>query len=193
MKLITALGLASTIATAGLVFSACQEVGHVYGPSDYGTVSQDDLWSGEVRDVSTRRREIEIRTDDGRTRTFRYDGRTRVVYRRNEYPVANLDRGDLIVVRVQDGYGPAYAEEIRVRRSGQNRADLERLDGRVEYINTPRGTFEMRDRDRRITVSMPNNSRRVDQERFRRLRSGDFVRIEGYFETRDRFELEAFL
>jgi len=193
MKLITALGLASTIATAGLVLSACQDVGHVYGPSDYGSVSQDELWSGEVRDVGTRRREIEIRTDDGRTRTLRYDGRTRVVYRRNEYPVANLGRGDLIVVRVQDGYGPPYAEEIRVRRSAQNRAELERLDGRVEYVNGQRGTFEMRDRDRRITVSMPNNSRRVDQERFRRLRSGDFVRIEGYFEGRDRFELETFL
>lgn len=39
MKLITALGLASTIATAGLVLSACKEGGYVYGPSDYGSVS----------------------------------------------------------------------------------------------------------------------------------------------------------
>ena len=70
---------------------------------------------------------------------------------------------------------------------------LERLDARVEYVNTPRGTFEVRDRGRTITVSMPFNPGRFDQDRFRRLRPGDQVRIEGYFEGRDRFELETFL
>ena len=197
MKLITAFGVASAVALGGLTVSACHEVGHSDGPGDYSSVSQDELWSGEVREVNTRRREIDLRSDDGRTRTLTYDGSTRVVYRRSEYSVANLQRGDEVAVRVQDGPGRPYAELIRVRRSVQNRADagdrLERLDARVEYVNTQRGTFEVRDRGRTITVSMPSDPRRNDQDRFRRLRPGDQVRIEGYFEARDRFELEAFL
>jgi hypothetical protein len=40
---------------------------------------------------------------------------------------------------------------------------------------------------------MPANPTWRDQDRFRRLRSGDRVQIEGYFDTPDRFELEAFL
>src|SRR5262245_33266660 len=169
MKLTTLFAVLSAVTLSGLAVSACQEVGHSYGPGDYGSISQDELWSGEIREVNTRRREINLRIDDGRTRTLTYDGNTRVVYRRSDYSVANLQRGDAVAVRVQDGPGRPYAERVRVRRSAQNRADagdrLERLDGRVEYVNTPRGTFDVRDRGRTITVSMhliPEETTRPD-------------------------------
>jgi hypothetical protein len=180
----------------GFGLSACNEVGHGSGPDDYGSLSQEELWSGEVRGVSQRSREITVRTDDGRTRTFTYDNRTQVIYRRAEYSIADLERGDQVVVRVQDRPGQPYADVIRVRWSVQSREGrdrLERLGGTVDVVNLRRGTFELRDRGRMITVSMPANPTWRDQDRFRRLRSGDRVQIEGYFDTRDRFELEAFL
>jgi hypothetical protein len=103
-------------------------------------------------------------------------------------------------VRVQqDRDGRYYADTVTVRESAQDRGTigggrLDRIEGRVEYVDSRRGTFEIRDsRNRLVVVSVPFNAPRAVTDRFNRLRSGDNVRIEGRSVSADRFDLENFL
>ena len=152
-------------------------------------------------DVDSRSRQIEIRADSGRTSMVRYDNNTQVLYRQRTYPVANLERGDYVAARVQqDRDGRYTTNTITVRESVQDRggrvgADrLDRIEGRVEYVDSRRGTFELRDsRNRLIVVAVAFNAPKTIADRFNRLRNGDQVRVEGRSVNADRFELENFL
>jgi hypothetical protein len=206
MKLVTRfLGI---FFLSALAFAGCHELGHIDGIGDYGgTTNTNRDVVGEVQYVDSRAREIEVRTDGGRTAVLRYDDRTQVIYRQRNYPVTNLERGDYIAARVQqDRDRRDYTETITVRESVQDRSGdrrgssgsgssrFDRIDGRVEYIDARRGTFELRDsRNRTIVVSVPFNAPRQVIERFNRLREGDNVSIEGRSTGNDRFELENFV
>jgi exosome complex RNA-binding protein Csl4 len=188
------------LSLAALALAGCHEFGHVDGMGDYGSSSSDIV--GEVQYVDTRAREIEIRTDSGRTSAVRYDNNTQVVYQQRNYSVDNLERGDYIAARVQqDRDGRPVANSITVKESVQDRGSirsgrgrLDRAEGRVEYVDARRGTFEIRDqRNRSIVVSVPFNAPRDVMDQFNRLRNGDHVRIEGRSVNTDRFELENFL
>lgn len=197
MKMITKLF--GILSLAVLTLAGCHEFGHVDGLGDYG--SSSDI-VGEVQYVDTRAREIEIRTDSGRTSAVRYDNNTQVVYRQRNYSVDNLERGDYIAASVQqDRDGRPVANSITVRESVQDRGSsgggrgrFDRAEGRVEYVDARRGTFEIRDqRNRLIVVSVAFNAPRAVMDHFNRLRNGDYVRIEGRSVNVDRFELENFL
>ena len=183
-----------------LTLAGCHEPGHLDGPGDYGAIGRNDL-VGEVRRVDTRNRQIELRAESGRNVQVRYDNATRVYYRQREFAVSNLEPGDYVAMRAQeDRDGRYYADYITVREAAQDRGSgrgnlgrLDRLEGRVESINTRRGAFELRDRGRTILVTLPYGASRSVSDRFNRLREGDFVRMEGRFVNDDRFELEAFL
>jgi len=185
--------------TAILALTGCDELARVGGLGDYGSVAGDVV--GEVEQVDTRVREIEIRTDSGRTSVVRYDDRTQVIYQQRNYSVANLEPGDYIAARVQqDRDGRNYTDTITVREGVQDRgnrrgsARLDRIEGRIEYVDERRGTFELRDsRSQLIVVAVPFNAPRSVIDRFNRLRTGDYVRIEGRAEGADRFDLESFL
>jgi hypothetical protein len=70
---------------------------------------------------------------------------------------------------------------------------LQTVDGRVEHVDFQRSSFELSDQSRKsVFISLPNNARRSDLDRFRELRTGDYVRVEGRFTNNDRFELESF-
>lgn len=188
------------LALSILSLAGCHELGHVDGLGDYGSSSSDIV--GEVQHVDTRARELEIRTDSGRTSVVRYDDNTQVIYRQRNYSVDNLERGDYVAARVQQGRdGRPFTNSITVRESvqdrgysGGGRGRFDRAEGRVEYVDARRGTFELRDsRNRLIVVSVPFNAPRPVIDRFNRLREGDNVRIEGRSVNADRFELENFL
>jgi exosome complex RNA-binding protein Csl4 len=188
------------LSLATLAFTGCHELGHVDGLGDYGSSGNEVV--GEVQFIDTRAREIEIRTDSGLTSVVRYDDNTQVVYRQRNYPVANLERGDYVAARVQQDRDGRYStNSITVKESVQDRGSstggrggLDRAEGRIEYVDSRRGTFEMRDsRNRLIVVSVPFNAPRQVIDRFNRLRDGDSVRIEGRAVSNDRFELENFL
>ena len=199
MKLATRLLGVLFLAVATL--AGCHELGHIDGIGDYGGIGSGDV-VGEIQYVDTRAREIEIRTDAGPTSVVRYDDRTQVVYRQRNYSVDNLETGDYVAARVQqdrDGRG-YYTDTITVRESVQDRGGragsgrFDRVNGKVEYIDPRRGTFELRDsRNRLIVVLVPFNAPRPVMDRFNRLREGDSVRIEGRSVGSDRFELENFL
>ena len=189
------------LAVALLALAGCHEPGHVDGLGDYG--SGNDV-IGEVRYVNTRAREIEVRSESGRTVNVRYDNRTRVTYRQKDYSVSNLEAGDYVAMRAQqDRDGRLYTDLVAVRESAQDRSGsggrtgrpdrLDRFEGTVEYVDARRGTFEVRDRGRLVVVSVAFNAPRTVMERFNRLRQGDFVRIEGRFSNQDRFDVENFL
>jgi len=100
----------------------------------------------------------------------------------------------------QDRDGRAYTNTITVREGVQDRgnrrgsARLERIEGRIEYIDERRGTFELRDpQSRLVVVAVPFNAPRSVMDRFNRLRNGDYVRIEGRAVDSDKFDLENFL
>ena len=186
------------VALGFFVVAGCHELGHVDGLGDYGTLSNEIV--GEVQHIDTRSRQIEIRTDAGRTSSIRYDDNTQVIYRQRNYQVSNLERGDYVAARIQqDRDGRNYTDTVTVRESVQDRgstggARLDRIEGRVEYVDNRRGTFEIRDsRNRLIVVTVAFNAPRAVTDRFNRLRNGDFVRIEGRTVSADRFDLEDFL
>ncbi len=179
-----------------LALAGCHELGHVDGPGDYGRTG--DTVVGEVRNVDTRGRQIELRSDAGRTWLVGYDSNTRVIYRQREYAVTNLERGDYVAMRTQqDRDGRFYTDLVTVRESVQDRGGgtsrLDRFEGTVEYIDARRGTFEVRDRGRSVIVSVAFNAPRAVTDRFNRLRQGDYVRVEGRFTSQDRFDLENFI
>ena len=190
-----------------LVLTGCAELGQIGFPGDYGNWGGSDL-VGEVRDVDTRAREIELSTDAGRRLLVKYDNNTRVSYRQRDYAVANLEPGDYVAMRAQqDRDGRYFTDLITVKESVQERGGyggassgggsagrLERLEGRVEFIDSRRGTLEIRDRNNRlVVVSLPYNAPRAISDRLSRLREGDYVRMEGRFLSRERFELENFV
>jgi len=196
----TALRLLGVLSLATLTFVGCHELGHVGGLGDYGGFGSNDV-VGEVDYVDTRAREIEIRTDSGRMSVVRYDDKTQVVYQQRNYSVASWERGDYIAARTQqDRDGRIYTDSITVRESVQDRGDkrggnrLDSAEGRVEYVDQRRGTFELRDqRNRLIIVSVAFNSPRPVIDQFNRLRNGDYVRIEGRSVSSERFDLENFM
>ena len=188
-----------------MILAGCPELGRIGVPSDYGSLGGNEL-VGEVRTIDTRARQIELRTDAGRTLSVGYDNTTRVSYRQRDYAVSNLEPGDYVALRAQqDRDGRFFTDLITVRESVQDRSGygsrgggsvgrLNTIEGRVEVVDSRRGTFEMRDRSNRtVVVSLPYGAPRSVADRFNRLREGDYVRIEGQFLNQDRFELENFL
>ena len=191
----TASRLLGVLSLATLIFVGCHELGHVDGLGDYGGFGSSDV-VGEVDYVDTRAREIEVRAGSGRMSVVRYDDKTQVVYRQRNYSVASLERGDYIAAQTQqDRDGRIYTDSITVRESVQDRGDkrggnrLDRTEGRVEYVDQRRGTFELRDRRNRLIIVSPRPV--IDQ--FNRLRNDDYVRIEGRSVSSERFDLENFM
>ena len=188
---------------AALALTGCDELARIGDLGNYGSLGSDLV--GEVENVDTRAREIEIRTDSGRTSVVRYDDRTQVIYQQRNYSVANLEPGDYVAARVQrDRDGQDFADTITVRESVQERGGsrssgrgnrrLDRAEGTIENIDPRRGTFEMRDsRDHLILVSVPFNAPRSVIDKFNNLRTGDHVRVAGRAVGADRFELENFV
>jgi hypothetical protein len=189
-----------------LVVTGCQELGRIDLPGNYGGSAASNI-VGEVRNVDNRTGQIELRTDSGRNLLVRYNDNTRVTYRQRDYAVSNLEPGDYVAMRAQqDRDGRYFTDLITVRESMQERGSygrgngpggsadrLDRLEGRVNFVDSRTGTFEIRDRSNRpIVVALPYNAPRSISDRLDRLREGDYVRMEGRFLNQDRFELEAF-
>jgi hypothetical protein len=194
--------LLGVLSLAMLAATGCNELRQIGGLGDYGVLGNSDV-VGEVENVDSRAHEIEIRTDSGRTAVVGYNDQTQVIYRQRNYSVTNLERGDYVAAHVQrDRDGRDFADTITVRESVQERSGtgrqtgsrVDRLEGRVEDVDPRRGTFDIRDsRNRVVTVSVAFNAPRSVRDRFDRLRSGDYVRIEGRAGGSDQFDLENFL
>ena len=165
-----------------------------------------DEFVAEVDRLDSSSREIHLRPNNSRTRVVGYSTDARVLYRGREYPVSQLEAGDIVAMQLkQDSRGNSYTDLIRVQESIRDRdqsqggiirpgTGSQTVDGRVEQLDFQRSAFEIRDQSRpRVLVALPYNARRSDVDRFRALRVGDYVKVEGRFLDRERFELENFL
>lgn len=205
--------LAVVLATAAGGCSQLGPVGDILGGvlSPAGGANNGEV-GGEVRNVDQQRQQITLQLQDGRTGSVMYDNRTQVVYQQRQYPVTALEPGDYVIVRVQQTQnGAAYTDYITVQQSVQDRnggsvygndpgsgsgtygSQFQQLTGNVGQVDYNRGLFELRTNQGTLVVTMPYNPRVNEADRFRRLRSGDYVRVEGRYVSRDRFELERFL
>ena len=160
----------------------------------------------EIDRVDTSSREMHLRLEDSRDRVVGYSADARVLYRGREYSIAQLESGDKVSMQLkQDSRGNSFTNLIRVQESVHDRnqsrdgdanpgSSIQTLDGRVDQVDFQRRSFEIRDQSReRVLVSLPGNARGSDVDRFRALRSGDYVRVEGRFLDRERFVLDGFL
>jgi hypothetical protein len=193
-----------TLALALTVSTGCMENIALVGRPTLEEGREDIV--GEVARVDTSSRQIYLRATDSRTRVVGYSANAQVVSRGRDYAVTQLEPGDLVAMQVnQDSRGNYYTDLIRVQESIQDRnqsrrgdaspgSRIQTLDGRVEQLDFQRRSFEIRDQSReRVIVSLPSNAERSDVDRFRALRDGDYVRVEGRFLDRQRFELATFL
>jgi len=168
-------------------------------------LDQEEIFA-EINRVDTASRQLYLRPDNSRDRVVGYSADARVLYRGREYSVAQLESGDKVSMQLkQDSRGNFSTDLIRVQESIQDRnqsrggdaspgSRIQTLDGRVEQLDFQRRSFEIRDQSReRVIVSLPSNAQRSDVNRFRALRDGDYVRVEGRFLDRQRFELATFL
>lgn len=74
-----------------------------------------DEVTGTVQKVDQNRREIQLRTTEGRMIVIKYDPATVVYNREREMPVDSLRYGDLILVKVvKNTRGEQYADLIRL-------------------------------------------------------------------------------
>jgi hypothetical protein len=74
-----------------------------------------DEVTGTVQKIDQNRREIQLRTTEGRMTVIKYDPATVVYNREREMPVDELRYGDLILIKVvKNNRGEQYADLIRL-------------------------------------------------------------------------------
>jgi tRNA(Ile2) C34 agmatinyltransferase TiaS len=154
--------------------------------------------TGTIQGVDTRAQQIFIRTSDNQTVAVAYDDRTAVVYQQQNYPVTALESGDAVSVRLTNSTnGGYYTDRIDVTQSvsatSGNNANVQSVQGTVRQVDVTNGMFTLATTNQGVlTVTLPYNPRSSDVDRFRSLRSGDYVRLYGTFLTNSRVELRQF-
>ena len=191
--------LSRTFALAAAVaLSGCSQAGTLGDILGGVLNSPAQTLAGTIQGVDTRARQIFIRTSDNQTVAITYDDRTDVVYQNQNYPVTALESGDQVNMRIQNtSNGGYYTDRIDVTSSststGGNNANVQSIQGNVRQVDMTNGVFTIGTTNQGVlTVTLPYNPRSSDLDRFRSLRSGDYVRLYGVFLTNSRVELRQF-
>lgn len=182
------------VALAGTGCAQMGDVGDILGGALPG---QGGDLRAEVQSVDTRDREIQVRTDDGRSADVLYDERTRVVYRNQDYAVTALERGDLVRMRVEETRGGAlYTDLVEVEQSVSERQDsgsAQRMEGSVTWIDDGSGQFLLDTRSEGdVMVNLPRNPPSDMVRDFRNLDRNDYVRVEVRWISQRQVELVRF-
>jgi hypothetical protein len=179
--------------------------GRVRGTVVEDTALQPGEIRGEVLEIDRARRELRVQTDVRGRRVLLYDrDGTRVMYHGWDYPVEQLESGDIIAFRTRPRREdeietirieiPVQARRGPIASRGARPPKSDVVEGTVERIQLDRGVFDIQPRSgRTVTVSVPYNARPADIDSFRRLRTGDYVRVEGEFTNPDNLQLLSFL
>jgi hypothetical protein len=151
MNLINRASSGLTLAVALALSAGCNGntalVGRDALPDRASEPVQDEL-VGTVERIDTWSREIHLRPNRGRPAVVSYDAETRVMYRGREYPVTQLESGDVVAMQLgKDSRGNSYTHLIRVqeriRDRDQSRGDTARPEpgSRLSMGGWSRWTF----------------------------------------------------
>jgi hypothetical protein len=206
-------------AAAVLTLSGCAgtnlgQIGEILGGAMGGGQQQNGQVLAEVQNIDTRQQVIQLRTEQGQTGNVMFDQNTMVVYQNQQYPVTALERGDVASFQLQQTQqGATYAARIDVQQSVQERngqttsntgtygngtngtygSQYQQLYGTVGRIDYNQGWFELRTQQGTATVTLPYNAGDATTDYFRRLRTGQTVRLEGTTLGNGRVELYRFM
>lgn len=190
--------LSKTVAlSAAIALSACAQAGSL-GDILGGVLNAPaQSVTGTIQSVDSRSQRIYLRTSDNQTVALSYDDRTSVVYQQQSYPVSALEAGDQVSVRVTGTTGGGYyADRIDVTSSaggGGAGGNVQAVQGTVRQVDLANGAFTVNTTSQGLlTITLPYNPRSQDLDRFRSLRSGDYVRLYGVYLTNSRVELRQF-
>ena len=197
----TAIALASTLALC-----ACSQaggLGNVLGSVLGGQQQQQGSQvSGTIRGVDTRNAQIVIQQSNGQNVGVSYDNQTKVVFQNQNYTVTSLENGDQVTARIQQTQnGGYYTDYVQVDQSvstnssstSSGNGTVQSLQGTVRRVDVNAGWFEfMPNSNVTLTVTLPYNVARADQQRFQNLRNGDVVRFTGVYLNNSRVELRQF-
>jgi ribosomal protein L14 len=210
----------ATAAVTVLTLTGCAgtnlgQIGEILGATMGGAGGQQQQGNGrvlaEVQNVDTRQRVIQLRTQEGQTGNVMFDQNTVVVYQNQQHPVTALERGDVAYFQLQQTQqGATYAARIDVQQSVQERngqqtggmqgggtyggqQQMVQLAGTVGRIDYNQGWFELRTQNGTATVRLPYNAGDAQADYFRRLRTGQTVRVEGTNAGNGQVELYRFM
>lgn len=189
--------LGRTIAlSAAVALAGCAQTGSLGDILGGVLNAPSQTLSGTIQDVDTRTQQILVRTSDNQTVAVSYDERTDVVYQQQNYPVTALEAGDQVNLRLAEtSNGRYYTDRIDVTASGggTSSGDVQLVQGTVRNIDYTNGAFTLATSNQgTLTVTLPYNPRSSDVDRFRSLRSGDYVRLYGTYLSSTRVELRQF-
>jgi hypothetical protein len=152
-----------------------------------GGTPQGGVVTVEIQQVRERQQQIIVRTQEGQEGPVLFDQNTQVVYQNRQHSVRDLERGDIVDMRVhqvQQGY---YTDLIQVRTPVQERtagtgttpAGVHQVEGTIGTIDTSRSEFRLdMTHGPSVLVVIPSNAPAADHERLRQHRVGDYVRVE---------------
>jgi hypothetical protein len=188
------------------------QIGEILGGAMGGGAGQGQNGQvlAEVTNVDTRQQVIQLRTQQGQTGNVMFDQNTTVTYQNQQYPVTALERGDVAYFQLQQTQqGATYVSRIDVQQSVQERngqatgtnnggtyggqQQVQQFYGTVGRIDYNQGWFELRTQQGTATVTLPYNAGDAQSDYFRRLRTGQSVRLEGSLLGNGRVELYRFM
>jgi len=201
MTLLHRIRVGATICALGLTIGACGSAGGI-GDVLGGVLNAPNNQQayGTVQSVDTRNQQIILRQSDGSTVALTYDNRTQVSYQDQSYPVTALEYGDQVTARVQNNGNTFYTDLIEVTQSASNNTSggynnngsVYSIQGTVRQVDPTNGVFTVSTNNGIITVEMPYNARSTDRQRFRYLRSGDYVTLQGVLVSNNHVQLRQF-
>ena len=191
-------------AMLAVALGACRsgaEIAEVLSGGLGGGQQQSNQVSGTVQGVDTRNQVLVLANESGQQAQIRFDQQTQVVYQNQRYAITNLERGDVVTARLQQLQdGSYYTDLVQVDRSVTTSSSggtvsndgVRAFQGTVGQIDRTNGAFVLTSGSSSVTVSLPYNVSRADQNTFLNLRSGDTVRFYGVFVNNSRIELRQF-
>ena len=187
-RLSTLPTLAAALAVAGCAGAGLGDLGEILvgggggqGQAGTGTATV------EVREVRQQQQQIIVATQDGQQGAILYDQNTQVVYEGQQYPVAALERGDIVDMRLQEVQQGYYTDLIEVRQSVQDRqggttgtaSDIVRVEGTIGQIDLQAEMFTLQmTQGGTLPVYLPRNASASMRDRLRQYRDGDYVQVE---------------
>jgi len=184
--------LALSLAAAGCAGGALGGLGDILtgGPAG-GDQGSGGAATVEIQEVRTQQQQIIVLTQSGEQGPVLYDQNTQVIYQNQQYAVTNLERGDIVEMRIQEIQQGYYTDLIQVVQSVQERqggqqgqqggtpSDVHRIEGTIDQIDLSRNMFTLNmTQGGTLPIYLPSNASSADRQRLRDYQSGDYVRVE---------------